>query len=139
MKIIIINGPNLNLLGKRNQNIYGPKTFEEVLTQLRALYTDIQIDYFQNNHEGALIDKVQQAEGVYDGIIMNAGGYTHTSVALSDAIEAVVTPIVEVHISNILDREHFRQISLMAKHCKGTISGFGTDGYRLAIEALKMS
>ncbi len=136
---MIINGPNLNLLGGREPDIYGNETFDAVLQRLRALYPDDSIDYFHSNIEGELIDRVQQADGVYDGIIINAGGYTHTSVALGDAIAAVAVPVVEVHISNLLAREAFRHVSYLASHCKGMISGFGTDGYRLAVEALKSS
>lgn len=139
MNVLIINGPNLNLLGRREPGIYGGEAFDAVLQRLRALYPDDTIDYFQSNIEGELIDKVQQADGLYDGIIMNAGGYTHTSVALGDAIAAVRVPVIEVHISNLLAREAFRHVSYLAPHCKGTISGFGTDGYRLAFEALKTS
>ncbi len=139
MNVLIINGPNLNLLGRREPDIYGNETFDAVLQRLRAMYPGDTIDYFQSNIEGELIDRVQQADGVYDGIIINAGGYTHTSVALGDAIAAVTTPVVEVHISNLMAREAFRHVSYLAPHCKGTISGFGTDGYRLALEALKSS
>ncbi len=137
MKIIIINGPNLNLLGKREQDIYGTRTFGDIMGELQNRYADIQIDYYQSNIEGELIDKVQRSEGIYDGIIINAGGYTHTSVALGDAVGAADLPVVEVHVSNILARESYRQLSFLAKHCQGTISGFGTDVYRLGVEALK--
>lgn len=138
MNIIIINGPNLNLLGKREPAIYGQQGFDSVLSDLRKRYPDHQIDYFQSNIEGALIDKVQQADGLYDGIILNAGGYTHTSVALGDAIRAVATPVVEVHISNVFARETYRHTSYIAPHCKGVITGFGINSYALALEGLKV-
>jgi len=139
MNILIINGPNLNLLGKREPEHYGNKTFEEVLDALRGYYPDCQIDYFQSNVEGELIDRLQAAEGAYDGVILNAGGYTHTSVAIGDAVAALDVPVVEVHISNVMAREPVRQISFIAPYARGVISGFGTDGYRLAIEALLLS
>ncbi len=135
MNILIINGPNLNLLGKREPEHYGNKTFEEVLDALRGQYPDHQIDYFQSNIEGELIDRLQTADGAYDGVILNAGGYTHTSVAVGDAVGAIDVPVVEVHVSNVMGRESFRQVSFIAPHAKGVISGFGTDGYRLALEA----
>ncbi len=135
MNFLIINGPNLNLLGKREPELYGSKAFDEVLDALRLQYPDHQIDYFQSNVEGELINQLQAAEGKYDGVILNAGGYTHTSVAIGDAVGAIDLPVVEVHISNVMDRESFRQVSFIAPHAKGVISGFGTDGYRLALEA----
>ncbi len=135
MNILIIIGPNLNLLGKREPEHYGNKTFEEVLDALRGQYPDHQIDYFQSNIEGELIDRLQTADGAYDGVILNAGGYTHTSVAVGDAVGAIDVPVVEVHVSNVMGRESFRQVSFIAPHAKGVISGFGTDGYRLALEA----
>ena len=134
MKLQIINGPNLNLLGVREQSIYGNNDFLTFLTELRMKYSIIEIDYFQSNVEGELINKLYEVGFTYDGIIMNAGGYTHTSVALSDAIAAITTPVVEVHISNIYAREDYRHISLTGKNCKGVLTGFGLDGYRLAIE-----
>jgi 3-dehydroquinate dehydratase II len=137
MNVIIINGPNLNLLGKREPAIYGQQGFDSVLSDLRKRYPEHHIDYYQSNIEGELIDKVQQAEGAYDGIILNAGGYTHTSVALGDAIRAVATTVVEVHISNIFSREAYRHTSYIAPHCAGVITGFGTNSYALAIEGLK--
>ena len=137
MKILIINGPNLNLLGKREPDIYGTRDFESCLERLRMLFAEDEIGYFQSNIEGELIDAIQQADGVYDGIVLNAGGYTHTSVAISDAIGAVGVPVVEVHISNVLAREEFRHISLIAPRCKGSIMGFGFDSYRLGILSFK--
>ena len=137
MNILIINGPNLNLIGKREPHIYGSTTFEDFLGGLRKNYTDITIDYFQSNVEGEIINKLHEAGFSYDGIILNAGGYTHTSVAIADAVAAIKTPVVEVHISNIHAREEFRQVSLIAKNCKGVITGFGLDSYRLAVESLK--
>lgn len=136
MKILIINGPNLNLLGRREPAIYGSEGFASCLESLHARYSDHTIDYFQSNSEGALIDAIQQADGVYDGVVLNAGGYTHTSVALADAIAAVDVPVVEVHISSILKRESFRHVSMIAPVCVGSIMGFGLDSYRLGIESL---
>jgi 3-dehydroquinate dehydratase-2 len=133
MKILIINGPNLNLLGRREPGIYGSTDFETYLISLREAHQKVQIDYFQSNIEGELIDAIQQADGVYDGVLLNAGGYTHTSVALADAVAAISTPVVEVHISCILAREDFRHISLLAPVCRGSIMGFGLDGYRLGL------
>ena len=135
MNFLIINGPNLNLLGRREPEHYGNRPFEEVLNSLRVLYPDHQIDYFQSNVEGELINQLQAAEGKYDGVILNAGGYTHTSVAIGDAVGAIDVPVVEVHISNVMGRESFRKLSYIAPNAKGVISGFGTDGYRLALEA----
>lgn len=136
MKIQIINGPNLNLLGLREPGIYGNQSFEEYLDGLRELYGILEIAYFQSNVEGELINKLHEVGFDYDGIIMNAGGYTHTSVAIADAIAAIKTPVIEVHISNIYAREEFRHVSLTGKNCKGVLTGFGMDGYRLAIESL---
>ncbi len=135
-KIQIINGPNLNLLGKREPGIYGNQGFQSYLEQLRSRYPGIQIDYYQSNHEGGLIDKIHEVGFSYDGIVLNAGAYTHTSVALLDALKAVSTPAIEVHISNVHQREEFRHKSLISAGCKGVICGFGLDSYRLAIEAL---
>lgn len=136
-KIQIINGPNLNLLGKREPSIYGARSFEDYLEELRSRYPDIQIDYFQSNCEGALIDKIHEVGFSYDGIVLNAGAYTHTSLALHDALRAVTTPAIEVHISNVHKREEVRHHSLISAACQGVICGFGLDSYRLAVEALK--
>ncbi|WP_205942729.1 type II 3-dehydroquinate dehydratase [Pedobacter psychroterrae] len=136
MKIQIINGPNLNLLGLREPGIYGSLSFEEYLKELREIYSIVEIDYYQSNVEGELINKLHEVGFTYDGIIINAGGYTHTSVAIADAIAGIKTPVVEVHISNIYAREEFRHVSLTGKNCKGVLTGFGMDGYRLAIESL---
>ena len=136
MKIQIINGPNLNLLGLREPSIYGSEGFESYISQLRDLYSILEIDYYQSNVEGELINKLHEVGFTYDGIIINAGGYTHTSVAIADAIAAIKTPVIEVHISNIYAREEFRHVSLTGKNCKGVLTGFGLDGYRLAIESL---
>jgi len=134
MKIIIINGPNLNLLGIREKDIYGEITFEDFFEHLKEDFKEIEIDYFQSNVEGELINKLQEVGFSYDGIILNAGGYTHTSVAIADSIKAITTPVIEVHISNIFAREDFRKVSLIAPNCKGSISGFGVRSYRLALE-----
>ncbi|MCD6202152.1 MAG: 3-dehydroquinate dehydratase [Bacteroidales bacterium] len=138
MKIIIVNGPNLNLLGKRQPDIYGKAGFDEYLDTLRALYQDITLDYFQSNVEGEIVTKIQETGFIYDGIVLNAAGFTHTSVSIADAVAAIPAPVVEVHISNILKREEFRHISLLAHVCVGTITGFGLDSYRLGIEALRV-
>jgi len=135
MKIQIINGPNLNLLGLREPSIYGAEGFESYILKLKELFTIIEIDYYQSNVEGELINKLHEVGFSYDGIIINAGGYTHTSVAIADAIAAIKTPVVEVHISNIYAREEFRHVSLTGKNCKGVLTGFGLDGYRLAMES----
>jgi 3-dehydroquinate dehydratase-2 len=135
VKLIIINGPNLNLLGTREQAIYGNVSFEEFLKKLRNNFPSHHIDYYQSNIEGEIINKLHEAGFSYDGIIMNAGGYTHTSVAIADAIASIKTPVIEVHISNIFAREEYRHISLIAPKCKGSISGFGLDSYRLAVES----
>ncbi len=137
MKLIIINGPNLNLIGVREQEIYGGEKFESYLKKLRNLYHDITIEYFQSNIEGELIDAIQKASFLYDGIILNAGGYTHTSVAIGDAVKAVSTPVIEVHISNILGREPFRHTSMISAGVKGIVCGFGLESYRLAIESFR--
>ncbi|MFI3247495.1 MAG: type II 3-dehydroquinate dehydratase [Rikenellaceae bacterium] len=136
MKILILNGPNLNLQGTRNVEIYGTTTFETYLEELRAGYPTHQFEYFQSNHEGVLIDTIHATVGRYDGVVFNAGAYTHTSVALHDAISAVVTPFVEVHISSILAREGFRHHSMLAPVVIGSIMGFGLDSYRLGVEAI---
>jgi len=135
MKLIIINGPNLNLLGIREKGIYGEQTFEEYLKILKTKFPSIELEYYQSNVEGELINKLQEVGFSYDGILLNAGGYTHTSVAIRDAIAAISTPVIEVHISNIYAREEFRNTSLIAAKCKGSISGFGMDSYRLALES----
>ena len=136
MKIGIINGPNLNLLGNREPSIYGKITFENFLNDLSNTFNHINIDYFQSNHEGFLIDKLHEWGFDYDGIILNAGAYTHTSIALADAIKAINTPVVEVHISNIHNRESFRNKSFIAPVASGSISGFGLNSYKLALYAL---
>ena len=138
MKIIIINGPNLNLLGKREPEIYGYETFEEYFSVLKEKYPSIELDYFQSNIEGELIDKIQELGFSHDGIILNAGAYTHTSIGIGDCIKAITAPVVEVHISNIHQREAFRHHSYLSDIAKGVICGLGTDGYRFAIDfALK--
>ena len=134
-KIQIINGPNLNLLGVREPSVYGDTTFENYLLSLKKIFPQCEIAYFQSNVEGELINKIHEIGFSYDGIVLNAGAYTHTSIALHDAIKAVTTPVVEVHISNVYMREPFRHKSLLAAACKGVIAGFGMDSYRLAIEA----
>jgi 3-dehydroquinate dehydratase-2 len=136
MKLQIINGPNLNLLGKREPEKYGDKSFEDYLIVLRNNYPKLKIDYFQSNVEGELINKIQETGFEYDGIILNAGGYTHTSVSIADAVAAVDTPVIEVHITNISAREAFRHDSIVGRYCKGSIVGLGLYGYKLAIEAL---
>lgn len=135
MVISIINGPNLNLLGKREKEVYGDTDFESFLEELRSEYNSIEFRYFQSNVEGELVNEIQKADIKSDGIILNAAAYTHTSVAIADAVAAVNTPVVEVHISNVLSREEFRHISLIGPVCSGTIFGFGLDGYKLATEA----
>lgn len=136
MKIAIINGPNLNLLGVREPEKYGTDSFEGYYREIRDIYSDVEFSYFQSNVEGELINEIHKRGFVVDGIILNAGGYTHTSVALSDAIAAIKSPVVEVHITNIYAREEYRHISLISKNCIGSIAGFGLDSYRLAVEAL---
>lgn len=135
-KIQIINGPNLNLLGKREPGIYGDSSFESYLPQLKALFPDVEIDYYQSNIEGELIDKMQQVGFSYDGIVLNAGAYTHTSVALLDCIRSLHSPVIEVHISNVHQREAFRHHSMISAGCKGVICGFGLQSYELAVRAL---
>jgi len=134
MKIIIINGPNLNLLGSRNQDIYGSISFDDFSLKLKEHYQFVDLFFFQSNIEGELIDKLQEVNFSYDYIILNGGGYTHSSVAIADCIEAIDTPVIEVHISNIYARESFRRQSLFSSFCHGSIVGFGLDGYRLAID-----
>lgn len=135
MKLLIINGPNLNLLGKRETTIYGGVTFEEYLKKLRKQFPDLEIDCFQSNVEGEIINTMQKVDLLYDGVIINAGGYSHTSVSIGDAVKAIDTPVVEIHISNVYQREEYRQKSLIAPGAKGMILGFGMDSYRLAVES----
>lgn len=136
MKILILNGPNLNLLGKREPGIYGAQGFEEYYEELRKRYPNVEFEYFQSNIEGAMIDKLHEVGFSYDGIVLNAGAYTHTSVALQDAIRGIAAPVVEVHISNVHKREEFRHHSMISCACLGVICGFGLDSYRLGVEAL---
>ncbi|TDD94445.1 type II 3-dehydroquinate dehydratase [Flavobacterium cellulosilyticum] len=135
MKIIIINGPNLNLLGKREPEVYGTQTFEDYLEILRSKFQSIELNYFQSNIEGELIDKIQEFGFSYDGIILNAGAYTHTSIGIGDAIKAITTPVIEVHISNTFSRESFRHQSYISGNAKGVILGFGMKSYELAIQS----
>ena len=135
MKIIIINGPNLNLLGKREEEIYGNISFEDYFISLKERFPKLILEYFQSNIEGEIINKLHKVGFTYEGIILNAAGYTHTSVAIADAVKSIQTPVVEVHISNILSRETFRHNSLIAPNCKGSIFGFGLKGYELAISS----
>ena len=137
MKIQIVNGPNLNLLGTREPGIYGSSSFDQYLPQLQARYPDIEIAYYQSNVEGELINKMQEVGFTFDGIVLNAGAYTHTSVALHDCIRSLKCPVIEVHIANVHQREEFRHHSFISAACKGVICGFGLDSYRLAVEALK--
>ena len=134
-KLIIINGPNLNLLGKREPNIYGSLSFTEFLDEIKEKYTDVKIDYFQSNIEGEIIDKLHEVGFTYDGIILNAAAYTHTSVGIGDAVKAIETPVVEVHISNTFNREEFRHQSFISPNAKGVILGFGLQSYELAIQS----
>jgi 3-dehydroquinate dehydratase-2 len=136
MKIQIINGPNLNLLGKREPGKYGTLSFEEWIETLKSIYPAIRFDYFQTNIEGEIINKLHESGFSYDGIILNPGGYTHTSVSIADAISSIKTPVIEVHITNIAAREEFRHTSLTGRVCAGSIIGLSLDGYRLAVEAL---
>jgi 3-dehydroquinate dehydratase-2 len=135
MKIQIINGPNLNLLGVREKSIYGNTGFESYLEDLRKQYPNVQLDYYQSNVEGELINKLHEVGFSYDGVVLNAGAYTHTSVAIADAIAAITTPVIEVHISNVYKREEFRHHSMLAASCKGVIAGFGLESYRLGVES----
>lgn len=135
MKIIILNGPNLNLLGSRETTVYGNQTFGDYFSFLKTKFQNVDLTYYQSNVEGEIINKLQEVGFSFDGIILNAGGYTHTSVAIRDAIASIKTQVIEVHISNIFAREDFRHTSLIAPKCKGSISGFGLDSYRLAIES----
>lgn len=136
MKVLVLNGPNLNLLGIREKSIYGNMSMDEFLLSLNAEYPDIDMEYYQSNHEGDLVDKLHEVGFSYDGVVLNAGAYTHTSVALADAIAGINTPVIEVHISNTATRESFRHVSYISAKCVGTIAGFGMDSYRLGIEAL---
>ena len=135
MKLIIINGPNLNLLGKREPEVYGSSTFEEYFKQLQNKYKDIDLDYFQSNIEGEIIDKLQEVGFSYDGVILNAAAYTHTSVGIGDAVKAIESPVIEVHISNTFKREDFRHQSYISAGAKGVILGFGLQSYDLAIHS----
>lgn len=134
MNIQIINGPNLNLLGVREKSIYGDTGFEAYLETLRTRFTNLNINYYQSNVEGEIINKLHEIGFSFEGIVLNAGAYTHTSIAIADAIAAINTPVIEVHISNVYKREEFRHTSMLAKSCRGVIAGFGLDSYRLAIE-----
>lgn len=136
MKICIINGPNLNLLGKRETSIYGSKSFDDYLVLLKKQFHAVEIDYFQSNIEGELIDKLHEVGFNYDGIVLNAAAYTHTSISIGDAIKAIETPVIEVHISNVSNRESYRHKSFITPNCTGLIMGFGLDSYRLGIESL---
>jgi 3-dehydroquinate dehydratase-2 len=135
MKICIVNGPNLNLLGKREPEVYGSQSFEEYLVQLKTKFSSIEFDYFQSNIEGELIGKIQEVGFSYDGIILNAGAYTHTSIGIGDAVKAITTPVIEVHISNTFGRESFRHQSYISGNAKGVILGFGLNSYDLAIQS----
>lgn len=136
MKILILNGPNINLLGKREPGIYGSRGFADYYEELKAMYPDVEFDYYQSNVEGELVNKIHEVGFDWDGIVFNAGAYTHTSVALHDAIKAVTAPVVETHISNVYKREEFRHKSIISSACVGVIGGFGLDSYRLGVEAL---
>lgn len=135
-KILILNGPNLNLLGKREPEIYGQVSFEAYLETLKSKFPEIQLDYYQSNHEGVLIDKLQEADGTYDGVVMNPGAYAHTSIALADCIRAISVPVVEVHISDISQREPYRRHSFTAEACRKCIKGHGLEGYALGVKEL---
>jgi 3-dehydroquinate dehydratase-2 len=133
MQILILNGPNLNLLGRREPSHYGTRSFEEFLPELQDSFPDFTLEYYQSNHEGELIDKLHEVGFTYHGVVLNAGGYTHTSVALADAIAAINVPVVEVHLSNLAAREDFRKVSLIGRNCVGSISGFKLESYRMAL------
>lgn len=139
MKIIIINGPNINLVGKREPEVYGNKTFDDFFVEMQFKFRDVELSHFQSNIEGEIIDKLQEVGYSYDGIILNAAAYTHTSVGIGDAVKAISTPVVEVHISNVFSREEFRHKSFIAPNAKGVISGFGLHSYTLAIESFLKS
>ena len=134
MKILILNGPNLNLLGKREKSIYGEQSFEDYFSTLKSNYTHIDFEYFQSNVEGELINKLHEVGFNYDGIVINAGAYTHTSIGIADAIAGIETPVIEVHISNVYSREEYRHHSYLAKNCIGVIAGMGLNSYKLAVE-----
>ena len=136
MKIQIINGPNINLLGKREPGIYGARSFEDYFVELKSRYPEVEFEYYQSNVEGEMINKLHEVGFDYEGIVLNAGAYTHTSIALQDAIRAIPSPVIEVHISNVHQREEFRHKSMISCACVGVICGFGLDSYRLAVEAL---
>ena len=136
MKVIIINGPNLNLLGVREKSIYGDISFEQYLLTLKQEFPSLELNYFQSNIEGEIIDKLQDSDNVYDYVLLNAGGYTHTSVSISDCIRSISVPVIEIHISNIYAREDFRKTSLLSNYCKAVISGLGLDSYRAALSTL---
>ena len=136
MKILILNGPNINLLGKREPEIYGSRGFIDYYEELKSMYADVEFDYYQSNIEGELINKIHEVGFDWDGIVFNAGAYTHTSIALQDAIKAVTAPVVEVHISNVHKREEFRHKSMISCACAGVVCGFGLDSYRLVVDAL---
>lgn len=138
MKILILNGPNLNLLGKREPEIYGKQSFLDYFEELKLNFNNIRLEYYQSNIEGELINKIHEVGFSYDAIVFNAGAYTHTSVALGDAIKGIETPVIEVHISNVHSREDFRHTSYIAPYCKGTIAGFGLKSYDLAIQSLNI-
>jgi len=135
MKLLILNGPNLNLLGTREPDVYGSKTFEEFLAKLRRDFPQVELDYSQSNEEGVIVTSLQEADGVYSGVVLNAAAYTHTSIAIADAIAAISVPVIEVHISNVFAREEFRWHSVIAPYCMGSISGFGLQSYSLAVRA----
>ena len=135
MKFAIINGPNLNLLGKREPSIYGSRSFEDYFSELKAKFPDQVLSYFQSNVEGELVNELQRTGFDHDGIILNPGAYTHSSIAIGDAVAAIKTPVIEVHISNVYAREEYRHVSLMAKNCKGIVTGFGLKSYELALQS----
>ncbi|NLI72872.1 MAG: type II 3-dehydroquinate dehydratase [Bacteroidales bacterium] len=137
-QILIINGPNLNLLGKREPSLYGSQDFESFLTELKSEYNEVELSYFQSNVEGEIINKLHEVGFNFGGIILNAGAYTHTSIAIADAVRAIQTPVIEVHISNVFARESYRHHSYLSEVCKGVIVGFGLDSYKLAVTALMM-
>jgi len=134
MKLLILNGPNLNLLGTRDTSVYGSETFDSYFLKLKEKFPEVDFEYYQSNVEGELVNKLHEIGFSYDGVVFNAGGYTHTSIAIADAVEAIKTPVIEVHISNVYAREEYRHVSLMAKNCKGVIAGLGLTSYELAIQ-----
>lgn len=138
MKILVLNGPNLNLLGKREPEIYGNQSFQDYFNELKLNFNKVDLEYYQSNIEGELINKIHEVGFSYDAIVFNAGAYTHTSVALGDAIKGIETPVIEVHISNVHSREDFRHTSFIAPYCKGTIAGFGLKSYDLAIQSFNI-